>query len=143
MRTEEKWVKWEPVGNLTGEFYEEFICDRDDGFRIVLYKKNDGEKIRLQIKWKRFVASYTVTNETYLDKVFSDLRARDGTYAGGMLFKIINSEYLKRLSYSSGSLSDYMSFTHFVILSSDSVIDVVADYEPEIEFVEVCKRFSE
>lgn len=134
MRLEEKWIKWEPIKDLEGGFCEELICDGIDGLTIILSRKKYDEKIKLNINWRKFT-SYTVTDETYLDKIFNDLRARDSTYKGGSFFKIINSEYLRRLSYSSGTLSDYKSFTHFVILTSDSVIDVIAEHEPKVELL--------
>lgn len=135
MNNQEKWIKWEPIQGIIPGFYEECVGDCKEGFIIILRSTKTNDKKDLRVRWSHFVVSYTVTNETYMDTIFSDLRLRDVTYKGGTLFKIENSDYLKRLSYSSGTLTDYMDLTHFVIVTIDSIIEVVADYEPEVEFI--------
>ena len=100
----------------------------------MLYQKKYNKKIRLKINWKNFV-SFMVTNETYMDKIFHDLSNRDNPFRSSLLFKIIDSEYIKRLSHSSGTFIDYMTCVHFVVLTSDAVIDIIAEHEPTVELV--------
>jgi hypothetical protein len=57
-------------------------------------------------------------------------------YKNWSFFKVTNSEYVKWLSEKSCAYADEFSFTHFSIVGSDEIIDVLARYEPTVAFFE-------
>jgi hypothetical protein len=49
------------------------------------------------------------------------------------LFKVANSEYLEWISNQSYGIAETEKLTHFSIIAVDSIIDIIAAYEPKIE----------
>jgi hypothetical protein len=54
-------------------------------------------------------------------------------YSQWTLFKVTNSEYLEWISNQSFDIAESENLTHFAIVVVDSIIDIIAAYEPKIE----------
>lgn len=132
----EKWTRWEPINNLDEKYYVETIIDNSDGFKIVLSSAKDFER-KIQIHFKDSVKAYRRTNETFsLQTVhFLDENYEEDFYGKWSFFKVANSEYLEWLNKQSFGISETFNFTHFCILGSDDMIDIAANYEPEVSHI--------
>ncbi len=128
----EQWRIWEPSQNLSQQYYIESVCDYIIDFRIVLIEEN--KKSKLLMTFKDTVGSYRSIDESYIVNVIENLTKQYGTkfYSRWTFFEIKNSDYLKDLSMKSSTISDYRNFRHFVILTSDIMLDIIALREPEI-----------
>jgi len=133
---QEQWTRWEPIAGLSQKYYIESISDTIEGFKILLFDANDREK-KILVSFPNSVDAYRSTDESYilltvsnLDKVYGDKFYGEWTF-----FKIKNSEYLKWISVQSYSSSDFFNFTHFCFLATDSVVDVVTNYEPVVTHI--------
>lgn len=129
----EKWIKWEPMGNLAHNYYVESITESLDGLRLVLF---DSEKPadKILIRFAKSVDSFRRTTETFTYLTIDTLAEIYGTdfYEKWAFFKVENSEYLKWMSEQSYGISEERDFTHFCFLAVDSIVDVIANYEPEV-----------
>lgn len=136
---QEQWTRWEPIKGLAGKYYIDFITDSlDEGFKVILTER-DNEKKTVHVIFKDSVDCYTSTNESYINHLIFNLDKDYGPsfYGDWTFFKITNSDYLKRLSVISSTISDDANFTHFVLLASDSMLDIITNYEPEIKFIDL------
>ncbi len=134
----EQWIKWEPINNLADKYYIESVSESLEGFSLVLFQpKNEQEKV--VIKFANSVDSFRRTTETFTYLTIDTLDDAYGSdfYGRWTFFKIKNSEYLQWLSRQSYKISEERNFTHFCFLAVDSVVDVIANYEPEV--IHVCK----
>jgi len=69
--------------------------------------------------------------------VINKIDERYGTefYAEWTFFKVTNSEYIQWLSEQSYGIAESESLIHFSILAGDSIVDVIAAYEPKITII--------
>lgn len=137
---QEQWTRWEPIQGLSGN-YNIISChdDYETGLTIVL-RDMDVPKRQLRVVWKKSVTAYKKTEERLTVMVIADLRERYelSFYRNWTFFKITNSKYFQELLEESGGLIDYTpACEHFVIFSSEILMDVITNYEPEITFVNV------
>jgi len=84
-----------------------------------------------------FIASRCV-DEGVGFALFTNLSAKYGQqfYSAWPFFKVKNSDFLNWLSIRSGGVSDNYGLTHFVIKGANTILDVVASYEPEFKVLE-------
>ncbi|WP_283610438.1 hypothetical protein [Faecalispora anaeroviscerum] len=130
----EHWEKWESREKINNKYYVDSICDSKEGFIITLSdSENESEKV--QVVFPESVHAYRSTNESYRQKIITDLDCKYGSefYSKWTIFKVDQSEYLKWLSDQSYEISDSESLHHFSIIAVDSVVDIIAAYEPEIK----------
>lgn len=124
----EKWTRWEPINGLSGQYSLDYFAWSEKGFVVELISGKKEE--RIQILFDEYIDAFRYTNESFYLKLPGDF------YGEWNFFKATNSEYLKWLSEKSCTLSDRMHFIHFCILGGDEVIDIVANYEPKVRFME-------
>ena len=131
----EQWTKWEPAPALIKKYWIDAVLDTADDFSILLSDANNANKI--QVIFENSVDAYRNADETYRYKLICDLNEKYGGdfYGSWTLFKVLNSEYLKWISEQSCTISDNRSLQHFSFIAADSVLDVVAPYEPMIKFM--------
>ena len=135
---QEQWTRWEPIAGLTKKY--DIISCHDDyktGFTIVLCEENDFKK-QLHVNWKRSVDAYKKVEERLTIAIIDDLNERSGVgfHCIWSFFKIINSEYFKELSKLSGGLIDCTpGYIHFVVFSSEILLNVITNHEPEVTIV--------
>lgn len=135
---EEIWKKWEPVANMAQKYYVDSIQDNIKGLNIILSDSKHDNSF-LEILFNYSVHGYRSTDESFRQKIFSDLEEKHITefYSKWTLFKVTNSEYLKWISDQSFSISESENLIHFVIMAADSIVDIVAAYEPQIKIYKV------
>jgi hypothetical protein len=132
----EKWERWEPIKNLSSEYYLESILFDDDGLKIILSDEIDSTK-KLNIVFDGVVASYKLTDETYKIETWAFLDKQYGKafYSKWRFFRVFNSSYLKILSEDSCGIADSHELLHFVITGNE-VLEVIVAYEPIVEIIE-------
>lgn len=131
MELKEQWIKWEPLGNIKGDYYKDCVIDGcQNGFKVIIGDDNN-EKKKIKIKFNFGVSCYRDTYETYAWMIQQEF------LCGFHFYKAINSSYIKWLSEKTNSLSSDMEphMQHFIIVTQDSTLEILASYEPEIEFV--------
>ncbi len=136
MATSEQWIKWEPINGLSCKYQIDSVSDTIDGFFIVLSSTTNEKKIK--ITFEGYLLSYRKTDESFRQSTVTFLEEHYKTkfYAEWTFFKVINSTYLQWLSEESYGFSDSVPPIHFSFIDDDSILDVVATYEPKVEFIE-------
>lgn len=137
---QEEWTRWEPAEGLSGN-YNIISChdDYETGLTIILRDMDDAKK-QLRVVWGKSVTAYKKTEERLTVMIVDRLHERYGInfYRNWTFFKITNSKYFQELLEESGGLIDYTpACMHFVIFSSEILLDVITNYEPEVAFVNV------
>lgn len=134
----EQWMKWEPIKGLSRKYDVDFILDGKEGGLIIRLYDDKGKSKKIDMIFKNYAISYRHANESFRIKVIYDLEKKYGKdfYGDWTFFKVLNSEYLHWLSEESCHIYEGISFTHFCILGADSIVDVIASYEPLVQFVE-------
>lgn len=133
IETEEKWIKWEPIEEIKGQFYVDAIINDLEGLKIEL--SNDNRKLNLL--FKGFIASCRSTEEGYIQKTYYEI-SRDHDklfFKNSPLFKVENSKYISWLLEESYEIY-HENLIHFVILTYNFLIDVVTLEEPDIKLIE-------
>ncbi len=130
---EENWQRWELGSELSSKYYIETISDSINGFRILLSDANNESK-KVEVLFEDSVHAYRSTEESFRQYTINNLDERYGTefYRDCSFFKVTNSEYIHWLSSQSYGIAEAESLYHFSFLAVDSVLDVVAAYEPKI-----------
>lgn len=133
----EQWSRWEPIEGLSSKYSIESISNTIDGFELLLADSDD-EKKMIRIIFENSVYAYKSTNETFRCKLIYDLDEQYGTnfYGNWTFFKVNNSSYIKSMSEESCGISDSQPLIHFSILASDSVVDIIAVYEPIVQLIQ-------
>lgn len=130
----EEWIRWMPIEGLARKYYVEEISDAMNGYSIVLCDStNEGKKIKIFFEYS--VRAFRSTDESLRQETIYFLDNKYGTefYAGYTFFKVINSEYIKWLESQSYGFCDSETCIHFSLIAADSIVDIIATYEPKIE----------
>ena len=129
-----KWIKWEPIEGLSSKYYINSILDGLEGLIVVLSDANDENK-KVKVVFEDSVHTYRSTDESFRQSTINDLDEIYGTqfYSDWTFFKVTNSEYMQWLSAQSYSIIDSEPLIHFIFLAVDSVVDIIATYEPKVE----------
>lgn len=130
---QEQWIKWEPISHLAANYYVESISESLDGFFLILFN-SENRQDKVMVKFTRSVDSFRRTTETFTYLTIDSLDDRYGAnfYVNWAFFKIKNSQYLKWMNEQSYGISEERNFMHFCFLAVDSIVDVIANYEPEV-----------
>ncbi|MEV2911262.1 hypothetical protein ABNF65_22305 [Paenibacillus larvae] len=133
---EEKWGRWEPKVGLSSKYYVESLSDSIKGFRILLSDVND-EKKKIEVTFKESVHAYRSTDESFRQSSINIIDEKYGTefYAEWTFFKVNNSKYIQWLSEQSYGIAESETLIHFSFVARDSIVDVIAAYEPEIKII--------
>lgn len=133
----EDWSRWDPV--ITGiedNYYIESIQELNGDLKIRLTKINEDK--HMEIFFEGLVCAYRSTYETFRACLINNLAQKYGSdfYEGRSLFKVANSRYAKwAVEESSGTLSEN-EITHFVIMGTESIVDVLAFEAPSVRISE-------
>ncbi len=133
----EQWIKWEPIKGLSTRYYTDSISKFPKGLKIILSEENDRSK-KVNIIFENSICAYRSTNESFTLQILDTLGEKYGKnfYAHWTFFKIINSSYIQWILQESHHVTNTMPLTHFAIFTLDSLIDIVATYEPKIELIQ-------
>lgn len=130
----EQWIRWEPLADLSPKYNVNEINFNKKYLYIVLMEDELDNKI-VEISFKKQIIAYTRTDESFILSLLCDLKKVYGGdfYGKWTFFKVTNSQYIKQISEAFPStISDPSSWIHFVVMAGDDVVDVIADYEPEV-----------
>lgn len=131
---EQQWSYWEPIPHLANEYSIDHIRFNARGLKIVISEMQQEHKT-IEILFKNSVIAYTKTDESFvlgLEGDFEQLPEKKDN-PRWTFFKTINSRYLKQIAEKyEYSIADYVHLIHFVILADDAVVDIIANYEPEV-----------
>ena len=133
----EKWTQWKPIEGLASKYYIKSVSDEIEGFKIILVPLKPKQS-SIEILFKDGVDSYLRIDESFRQKLIHEIDKEYGLefYKNWTLFKVSNSRYLSWLSDQSYEWSNVYDFIHFSLIASDSTIDIVVNYEPEVKFIE-------
>lgn len=118
------WKCWEPKKKLKNKYYVDSIKD-EESFMMELSNEDETEKILL--KWDGCVVSYTCSEESARSILYDKQELTKWTF-----FKVENSSYLKWIEEQSLGIEQRNKLTHYCIIGINSVVDIIASYEPEV-----------
>lgn len=133
----EKWIKWEPIKNLSRKYYLESLVENHDGLKIMLSSaENDAKQIL--IYFQDSVKAYRKTDESFILLTLHYLGENYGSafYGNWDFFIVENSEYLNWIIKQSHEIYEPHDFKHYCILASDVMIDIIAGYEPTVQHID-------
>lgn len=131
---EQVWERWEPTTEMSRKYYVNTISDNIIGLTIILSDSEDEDSM-VSIVFDNSVHAYRSTDEGFRQKLINDIDEKYGTefYSEWTLFKVTNSEYLEWISDQSYGIAKSEKLMHFSIVAADSIVDIIAAYEPRIE----------
>lgn len=137
-KVNEQWTRWEPFpySNRTCYYIEQMTINKKG--LIIILVEYASEINAVQVVFKNSVVAYTSTDESFVIDTLSYLDENYGDHFYGTwpFFKITNSKYIQRLSDRLKSHSkDASTLIHFVLLTGNSTVDVIANYEPEVTLI--------
>lgn len=140
----EQWTQWEPIPNLAKNYYIESVQDNKKGFKVILSHEDDKNR-SVEIIFENSVYAYSSTNDTSVGTIINKLHLAYGTafYRDWVFFKVANSNYIKQLSDQSYDIISSRPLTHFSLITIDSILDIVADYEPTVILVTTEGAFND
>ncbi len=133
----ENWIKWEPVQGLAERYSLDLVIDtKKEGFRIEFSAFEDRKK-KIYVNFPNWVHAYRYGEEIFaLDRIDQLTKKYGKGFLNWTFFKVADSSYLQWLSHESHTISDDRKLQHFAFILMDSILDVVAPYEPAVQFVE-------
>jgi len=135
----EKLIKWEPIKNLEKIYEIKDITFIDLDMTINLFSKKD-KKFKMMIYFEGIVFAYRyVQLNLYksFEKNVTSVKNNNCINTNWPFFKVLNSSYLKWLSEESCTLSDMHGLTHFIVMDTESSVEVLYAGDPEISFLQV------
>ena len=138
MERKEQWMRWQPADNLRNGYYIDSTCNDKNGLKIVLIETENAKKA-VTVLFDSGIYCYRDTYETYTHSRMLEACERQGRelFYGTNFFKVTNSDYIKWVSEQSGGISNCQPLEHFVIFTQDSMVEILAYYEPRVEFIDL------
>ncbi|MFA6066404.1 MAG: hypothetical protein WC707_04470 [Candidatus Babeliaceae bacterium] len=133
----EQWIRWEPIEGLEKKYCIHSIEDTLEGFSVLLSNIHNKEQ-KIRIIFENSVDAYRNTHENFRSslKYALSLKYGDTFYGSWTFFKVTNSLYIQWLFEQSFGTSDSLNFIHFSFIATNSILDIVTNYEPKIELIE-------
>ena len=137
----EQWTQWRPIEQLAPQYYTTAIINAATGFHIRFGESNNNPR-GLFITFEHSIGAYRITNEgnraaklLYLNDTYGH-----DFFAKWSFFKVVNSDYLEWISQEAAGIFDPKSTEHLVLITENSIIDIVSSYEPTIEIIADIKQ---
>lgn len=131
----EQWTRWEPIAHLGNTYFLEHVYDGMRGLEILLEDSYSNDK-KLRIIFAYTMISYTVnpTSASHISNKTQqiDMLSVDKDWS---FFEVANSEYIAHLMEQSAMIVEIYEPRHFVILTVNARVNVVASYEPEVSWI--------
>lgn len=130
----ELWHTWYPAEGVSGKYTLQSIDDAIGAFTIYLTGEHPHIK-PIRVVFDESIDISRVTQITYCTATLEWLTQTYGTnfYSQWTFFTVTDSHFIKWLKDESLDLLN-SSFTHFVFLGSNYLVEIVAGYEPTIIF---------
>lgn len=123
-----KIKKWIPSDSVNASIYTmRSITDNFDGFSVVL--ENKVYEV-LTIKWDAVESYCCSTEEVRFKFVATEWQQIKRDFPNWFFFKIIDSPYINWIHEQSGGFISKEKLKHFMIVTTDFVLDVVSRCEP-------------
>lgn len=134
-RLTENWSRWLPnAEGIDGNYYVKKLEEDLGDLKIILASEDSIKEI--EIFFPGIVASYRSTYETFRASLINQLSIKygDDFFNEWSFFKVEHdSEYVNWLEYQADGTIQRQYMIHFVILATESVIDIIAANEPQIQ----------
>ncbi|TGL66536.1 hypothetical protein [Leptospira kmetyi] len=126
----EVWKQWVLHKNLLRKYSIDEVVDTLDGVKIRMGDVNQ----KVDIIFSDSVSAYRSVEEGFRQNLINDLIDQYGSdfITKCTFFQVENSKFLNWLIEESYGFIDAPEIKHFSFLASNSILDVVANYEPEI-----------
>ncbi|QQR49648.1 hypothetical protein IPF37_02285 [bacterium] len=133
----ETWQQWKPLEVAPKRYLLDCIIDVEEVLEIVL-SDMEGNAKKIRIIFEGSVVAYRYTYETFRMHTLHMLKQRYGSdfYTKCDFFQVIDSEYLSWVSEQLHGVGDMASLKHFCLYGLEDVIDIIADCEPRVEFID-------
>ena len=122
-------IKWVPNQQIMTGLYEmKYIKDEFSNLSICLLNKNQ----TIIIKWEGIVESYSRSiEESRFRFISKDWQKTREKFQDWTFFQTKKSELLEKI-YSEYIFTEKEQFTHYMIVTSNFIIDIVSSFEPKI-----------
>lgn len=136
MQTKELWSKWDPTDYLSNKFCVDSIQDEGNSLILTLSTTKLEQKGKLQITFSN-IAYYSRTEENACLDIISSIHSKYGEEMyQRTFFKISNSSLIQKLKRELNNNLFPPDLTHFSFVETNSIIDVLTSFTPEVEWLE-------
>ncbi|MCI8408533.1 MAG: hypothetical protein HFJ09_04585 [Lachnospiraceae bacterium] len=126
---ETKIVKWDILKNINSYGLNiKFISDDFDGLTVIL---ENNELELFSIRWADVESYCRSTEEVRFKFIAGEWQQVRKEFPNWSFFKVTNSPYIKWIKEQAGGFMDEDKLIHFMIVSTDYVLDIVSKYEPD------------
>lgn len=131
----EQWMRWEPITHLGNKYSLDHVHDGMRGLDILLGDPDSKDK-KVRVVFPYIMISYTVNPGNASLAMNKDQQpdtasaCRDWSF-----FEVINSQYIAHLMVQSATIVETYDPRHFIILTTNARVDVVASYEPDVGYI--------
>lgn len=129
----EKWLKWNPLQVKVGRYEIMGIIQNKDGLVIVLCDETNAIRVNFDCFIPAFRSCDEGTRIVPIDTEKSNYM--DVFMQGWPFYKIENSEFSRWLEKESSGVYASSDIKHFVIITNNSIIDILSEYEPIVGFI--------
>jgi len=134
----EQWEQWRPREGLAKRYNIRSITENSEGL-VLLLSEEEIDNRGLSISFGYTAGSYRSIDETLCHMLILNLKEAYGAafYTQWTFFIVKNSNYNKWLNEYSAEIGDYIGYTHFSLLTSELVVDVLATQPPTFSDVDL------
>lgn len=126
---ETKIVKWDILKNINSYGLNiKSISDDFDGLTVIL---ENNELELFLIRWADVESYCRSTEEVRFKFIAGEWQQVRKEFPNWSFFKVTNSPYIKWIKEQAGGFMDEDKLIHFMIVSTDYVLDIVSKYEPD------------
>lgn len=122
------YKNWEPLVNIPRILHCEGLHDDYEGFRILLRKDNYSPVLRILFPTTRF---YKKSDEGDLLRTIASINDPGRS----TLFMVENSSWVKWFHEETFDVFKDKDIKHFAIYTPDDCIDVLSEFEPKVEWL--------
>lgn len=133
----DQWTSWSPLDDIRGKYDLDNISYQNDDLKITLKSLSDDNNHSVLVQFCHGIIAYRMTIELLRCCLIGELEIIYGTafYNKSTFFKIINSSYIDMISLKTDISAVKNTLHHFALICADSVIDIVANYEPKVQHI--------
>ncbi len=133
----EEWVKWEPIEWASPKYFLDTVVRNGTIFAMTLIDQTNLEK--------KIYIDFTKSPVYFQQKIATQLRVKalavvKKEYGTDFIdewsfFKIINSKQKEWMSAQAGVVYNFDKFQHFVLITTNYVVDIVAFKDPIVTMI--------
>lgn len=129
----EQWTRWQPLTDLMVNYSLEHVHNGMRGLEILLADPNNNDK-KVRVVFAYTMISYTIAGSLGTSLAMDKPQGHDEApfCNNWSFFEVAHSKYIAHLMEQSATIVEIYDPRHFVILTTNARIDVVASYEPDV-----------